>query len=438
MSESVTREQLYEMVWSEAMLQVAKRFGVSSSYMARVCTDLRVPRPARGYWAKLQHGQVIKRPPLPAALPGDATVWSKGLQRTRSYRSLIRPSSSEGAHPGRSKKPAPEAKHGLVAGARELYLKSRASEVGLLRPYKRLLADIVVGEGLLDDTLDFANKFFVALTSRGHRVVLAPPDARMRRSEVDEREVPNKNRFHRPVWSPDRVTVAYIKGIPIGLTIFEMTEETEMMYVDGRYLPVRTLTPEQVRRFKPPRYWTTTKSGISGRRCLQAYCPHWRVNWTRQWRETRNGQLPGLIEEIIRELEVVAPELQAKLEEAERQAETERVRWEQEREQAKLEAERAWKAKARADARVDLLRAISSWDEARRIVDFFEAVEREAEHLGDEQRAWMLDRLDKARQLVGGIDGLEVLRHWRAPEERYAATRPVPPSGTEAPSTESS
>ena len=37
----LTREALYELVWSEPMLKVAAQFGVSSSYMARVCTLLR-------------------------------------------------------------------------------------------------------------------------------------------------------------------------------------------------------------------------------------------------------------------------------------------------------------------------------------------------------------------------------------------------------------
>ena len=40
----VSREALYEMVWSEPMLRVAVGFGGSSSYMARVCTLLNVPR----------------------------------------------------------------------------------------------------------------------------------------------------------------------------------------------------------------------------------------------------------------------------------------------------------------------------------------------------------------------------------------------------------
>ena len=73
----VSREALYEMVWSEPMLRVAARFGVSSSYMARVCTLLNVPRPERGYWAKLAVGKAPKQPPLgsgkpdPVVTPGD-------------------------------------------------------------------------------------------------------------------------------------------------------------------------------------------------------------------------------------------------------------------------------------------------------------------------------------------------------------------------------
>lgn len=44
----VTREQLYEEVWQWPMTKVAERLGVSSSFMARVCTRMNVPRPSRG------------------------------------------------------------------------------------------------------------------------------------------------------------------------------------------------------------------------------------------------------------------------------------------------------------------------------------------------------------------------------------------------------
>lgn len=41
----ITREELYDLVWSTPMIKVAEKFEVSGSYLARVCTELRVPGP---------------------------------------------------------------------------------------------------------------------------------------------------------------------------------------------------------------------------------------------------------------------------------------------------------------------------------------------------------------------------------------------------------
>jgi len=58
-AQQVTREDLYELVWREPMLRVAERHAVSSSFLARVCSVMNVPRPPRGYWAKLEFGQAL-------------------------------------------------------------------------------------------------------------------------------------------------------------------------------------------------------------------------------------------------------------------------------------------------------------------------------------------------------------------------------------------
>ncbi|MCL4761636.1 MAG: hypothetical protein KJ018_07605, partial [Burkholderiales bacterium] len=73
----ITREELHELVWSTPMIKVAEKFEVSGSYLARVCTELRVPRPERGYWAKLAVGKAPQRPALPEPMPGDPVVWSR-------------------------------------------------------------------------------------------------------------------------------------------------------------------------------------------------------------------------------------------------------------------------------------------------------------------------------------------------------------------------
>jgi len=58
------RETLFEEVWTEPVRNVAKRYGISDVYLARVCRKLLVPLPGRGYWAKVQAGQSPSRPAL--------------------------------------------------------------------------------------------------------------------------------------------------------------------------------------------------------------------------------------------------------------------------------------------------------------------------------------------------------------------------------------
>ena len=63
----LTREQLYELVWSKPMTKVAAEFGISDGALAKHCRKMNVPRPAPGYWARTAHGQTPKRPKLPRA-----------------------------------------------------------------------------------------------------------------------------------------------------------------------------------------------------------------------------------------------------------------------------------------------------------------------------------------------------------------------------------
>ena len=69
----VTRAELYEKVWSEPMVKIAKEFGISDRGLAKTCRRLEVPVPPMGYWAKLQAGKPVSKFPLPAAKPMTTT-----------------------------------------------------------------------------------------------------------------------------------------------------------------------------------------------------------------------------------------------------------------------------------------------------------------------------------------------------------------------------
>ena len=59
------RGDLYCLIWSLPGLQVAKMLGISSSALTRLCRRNGVPPPGRGYWRRVEVGQVAYRPPLP-------------------------------------------------------------------------------------------------------------------------------------------------------------------------------------------------------------------------------------------------------------------------------------------------------------------------------------------------------------------------------------
>ena len=53
-TEIYEREKLYQEIWKEPVLVVAKRYGVSNVALAKACRALAVPLPPRGYWAKVR------------------------------------------------------------------------------------------------------------------------------------------------------------------------------------------------------------------------------------------------------------------------------------------------------------------------------------------------------------------------------------------------
>ncbi|HET7552354.1 MAG TPA: hypothetical protein VFK04_13780 [Gemmatimonadaceae bacterium] len=61
----LTREELYELVWSEPMQTLGPKFGISDVGLKKTCKRLRIPTPGRGYWAKKSAGVAPRRTPLP-------------------------------------------------------------------------------------------------------------------------------------------------------------------------------------------------------------------------------------------------------------------------------------------------------------------------------------------------------------------------------------
>lgn len=62
---ALTREALYGEVWSEPIVHVASRLGLSGRGLGKLCARHQIPVPPRGWWAKKQHGHRVRQTPLP-------------------------------------------------------------------------------------------------------------------------------------------------------------------------------------------------------------------------------------------------------------------------------------------------------------------------------------------------------------------------------------
>ena len=69
---TVTREELYEQVWSRPVREVAAEYGRSDAGLAKLCRRHRMPLRGRGYWQKL------RTPPCRCA---DTILWESDVYR---------------------------------------------------------------------------------------------------------------------------------------------------------------------------------------------------------------------------------------------------------------------------------------------------------------------------------------------------------------------
>jgi len=62
----VTRQQLYELIWSTPMSQLAKKYALSDNGLRKLCVKYHIPIPKNGYWQKIKYNKPVKPEKLPS------------------------------------------------------------------------------------------------------------------------------------------------------------------------------------------------------------------------------------------------------------------------------------------------------------------------------------------------------------------------------------
>ena len=61
----LTREELYELVWTTPLTTLAKNYNISDNGLRKICIKLAIPLPKSGYWSKIKFNKLVKKIPLP-------------------------------------------------------------------------------------------------------------------------------------------------------------------------------------------------------------------------------------------------------------------------------------------------------------------------------------------------------------------------------------
>jgi hypothetical protein len=401
----VTREQLYELVWEKPMLRVAEQFGVSSSYMARVCSQLHVPRPDRGYWAKLEVGKAPAKPALPATPPGVPASWSPGtaldVPISQSIRSAGSPKRGAGG----------EQLHSLLRGVREHFAKApNTRECGYLKPAKWTLPDLTVTAATLDRAIELADTLYKELEKAGASVVLDGAN----RPDFGELEDGSHVAYNN-LWVPRRGSVAYFGEVAIGFAIGELSEVVDARYINGKYVREDSAEAEKARKSRYGHSWTSKQPFATGRLFVIAYAASRYANWQHRWNEKAAGDLADKVPSICRSAKRAVSEIAAMIAAGKEQARIEQERWEAQRREYDARLERERREKARQDSRAQLFQIFKRWNEAAQMRQFLAELDAAQSEVSEEHRSGYARRLAEARSILPEVDLAKTLMTWNPP-----------------------
>jgi len=78
---TISRQELYDLVWTKPLGQVAQIFRMKDHVLKRLCQEHTIPLPKLGYWQKIKYGKAVRREELPKTgneIPIELLVDKKG------------------------------------------------------------------------------------------------------------------------------------------------------------------------------------------------------------------------------------------------------------------------------------------------------------------------------------------------------------------------
>jgi len=361
------RDELYEQVWSQPMIELAKQYGLSDVGLAKICRKLRIPLPGRGYWAKLKAGKILPHPSLPPLKENDlAEVTVTMLEPppvepqtlTETERLIALENLPENLI---VVEPTLSSPHPHVARTRKWLRLAEPGDYGLLHSREQGCLAVHVGPRSLNRALRIMDALIKGLEARGYPVATQASD--------------------------ERATTATVLGTPLEIELREQVTQTP-----------HKLTPAEKAEQKRNAWLYLPKYDhhLSGQLTLgiKTWCDGARCNWAdgkkQRLEHCLNAFIAGLIQAAVRKQ---AQELEWQ---RERQRREEERRQREEQERIRREEEVRFQA---------LEQEVTNWQRAKQIRAYVEAVRQavvefnDAIEAGSELDHWLVWALKQADRL---------------------------------------
>lgn len=194
---TLTREELYDLVWKDALRAVAPTLGVSDVWLKKCCKVADIPIPERGHWNKVHAGKAVivqKLPPRPPGVPNTIAIGKEPYRSNWPYkpeRELAEPEPVKPEFPeqieeveARVAKLVGKAKlyrdldapHPLVRHVLEEDEKRRTKPKGI--PYRLQWSQPLFDSPFEQRRLRLLNSLFLAFAKAGYKCWLSDEDAR--------------------------------------------------------------------------------------------------------------------------------------------------------------------------------------------------------------------------------------------------------------------
>jgi len=322
---TLSRKDLYELIWSMPATKLAKELGISDVGLGKICRRMEIPKPALGYWRKVEVGGRIPRKPRLKELS------LKGQQQV-----TIHPSSPESESIQRIRKsesvPFPDKlvdPHRLTKKTFASFNKGKTDEKGILLSRNKIHLNIHVTHENLDRACLIMDTLVKAIELRGHKV---------------------KTEGERPL-----KTVVEIDGKKITISLDEKVRRID-----------HKTTPEETQKYKQ-HYWMIPRydhipTGILSLRIHDWAAPR------KLWSDGKRQRLEGGLGSFIQGLEETAKQMK----ENEEKHRLDQIRWAEEKKQRE---ERERLARVQTKKAEKLISDANSWHQAEQVRAYIRQME---------------------------------------------------------------